>query len=147
MAVLFSSDPFYSTYVHLPAANTIHSKIQENPRFWPYFKDAIGAIDGSHIPAAPPASERSAYRNRKGFLSQNCLFVCDFDIFFTYALTGWEGSATDARVYQDARAHNLIIPTGKFLLADSGFPSRPGLLVPYRNTRYHLAEWKRANLR
>ena len=26
--------------------------------------------------------------NQKGFLSQNCLFICNFDMFFTYILTG-----------------------------------------------------------
>ncbi|KAF9235881.1 hypothetical protein BU15DRAFT_27613, partial [Melanogaster broomeanus] len=61
----FSSRPFYTTYVHLPDADEIHPKIHDNPRFWPFFKDAIGALDGSHIHAAPTAFERAAYRNRK----------------------------------------------------------------------------------
>jgi len=114
----------------------------------PYFKDTIGAIDGSHIPAAPPHHEHTAYWNRKGFLSQNCLFACDFGMQFTYTLTGWEGSATDAHVFQDACASSLMIPQGKYLLGDAGFPaSSPNLLVLYRSTRYHLAEWCQASLR
>ena len=107
----------------------------------------IGALDGSHIHAAPPAKYRGAFQNRKGFVSQNCLFACSFNLQFTYSLTGWEGSATDARVYQDAREKDLHIEKGKYFLADSGYPHRPELLVPYQNTRYHLAEWRHAALR
>ena len=81
------------------------------------------------------------------FLSQNCLFACDFGMQFIYTLTGWEGSATDARVFQDACALSLVIPQGKYLLGDAGFPAlSPHLLVPYRSTRYHLAEWRQASV-
>ena len=66
---------------------------------------------------------------------------------FTYTLTGWEGSATDARVYDDAITSDLHIPEGKYLLADAGYPLRRELLVPYRGVRYHLAEWGQANVR
>src|SRR6267154_4734766 len=101
MLDIFSSPPFYSKYVKLPD-DSVPPKIRQNPKFWPFFKDAIGAIDGSHIHVSPPAFQCSAYHNCKGLISQNCLFACDFDMNFTYALTGWEGSATDARVYEDA---------------------------------------------
>lgn len=53
----------------------------------------------------------------------------------------------DACIYQDARSKDLCIPEGKFFLADSGFPHCWELLIPYRNVRYHLAEWRRAQLR
>jgi hypothetical protein len=148
MVDVFSSPPFYTKYVHLPGANDpISPRIRHNPKLWPYFKDALGAIDGSHIHSAPPANERAASRNRKGFLSQNCLFGCDFDLRFVYALTGWEGSATDARVYEDARSTDFVIPDGKYYLADAGYPSCNKLLIPYRQVRYHLAEWGRAKIR
>ena len=148
MLMIFSSPPFYSKYVHLPTANDpTPPQIRNNPKFWPFFRNAIGAIDGSHIHSAPPASERPLFRNQKGFVSQNCLFGCDFGLRFVYSLTGWEGSATDAHVYEDARNHDLEIPAGKYYLADAGYPLCPQLLVPYRNVRYHLAEWGRANIR
>ena len=60
-------------------------------------------------------------------------------------LTGWEGSATDAHVFEDASTTDLYIPPGKFLLADAGYPLWPNLLVPYRGVHYHLAEWGRAS--
>ncbi|KIK26883.1 hypothetical protein PISMIDRAFT_43094, partial [Pisolithus microcarpus 441] len=62
---IFSSSPFYSTFVWLPAADDVQQKIMGNSRFYPYFKDAIGAIDGSHICAAPAVEDCPAYRNRK----------------------------------------------------------------------------------
>lgn len=148
MLGIFSSPPFYTTHVHLPTADSpISMKIRNNPKFWPFFKDALGALDGSHIHSAPPASERAFNRNRKGFISQNCLFACDFSLLFIYALTGWEGSATDARVYEDAYTSDFHIPVGKYYLADAGFPLCDQLLVPYRSVRYHLAEWGRASVR
>jgi hypothetical protein len=146
MVKIFSSSPFYTNYIHLPN-DSVPDRIRSDPKFWPFFKDTIGAIDGSHIHASPRAFERGPYRNRKGFVSQNCLFACDFKLNFTYALTGWEGSATDARIYEAAVDHDLRIPAGKYFLADAGFPLRPELLVPYRNVRYHLAEWGRAGMR
>jgi hypothetical protein len=148
MLDIFASHPFYTKYVHLPAPDApVSSAIRDNPKRWPYFRDAIGAIDGSHIHAFPPSASRHLYYNRKGFVSQNCLFACDFDLQFTFALTGWEGSATDARLWDVARHDGLDVPPGKYLLADLGFPSSRQLLVPYRGVRYHLAEWGRASVR
>ena len=62
------------------------------------FKDCVGALDGTHIPCVPPRETAELYRNRKGFFSLNVLAVCTFDMKFTYMLSGWEGSAHDARV-------------------------------------------------
>ena len=68
-------------------------------------------------------------------------YVCDFNLHFTYALTGWEGSASDVHVYRDVIASDLWIPAGKYLLADVGFPLCSKLLVPFHGVQYHLAEW------
>jgi DDE superfamily endonuclease len=62
-------------------------------------------------------------------------------------MTGWEGSASDARVFESALNCDLKIPKGTYLLADAGFPHCKQLLVPYRGIRYHLAEWGQAKLR
>ena len=148
MVNIFSSPPFYTQHVQLPTAEEcIPAHIRNNPKFYPFFKDALGALDGSHIQCAPPASHRALYRNRKGFLSQNCLFACDFNLKFVYSLCGWEGSATDARVYEAACAVDLHIPNGKYYLADAGYPSCSQVMIPYGKVRYHLAEWGRAKLR
>ncbi|GLB45529.1 putative DDE superfamily endonuclease [Lyophyllum shimeji] len=119
-------------------------EIRTNEKFFPFFEDCLGAIDGSHIDAHVDASQAAAYRDRKGRLSTNILAACTFDLRFSYLLVGWEGSATDSRIFKDARENGFAVPRGKFYLADAGFPSCDTLLVPYRGVRYHLKEWGRA---
>jgi DDE superfamily endonuclease len=148
MVKIFSSQPFYTNHVCQPTSYDASTHpLRHNPKLYPFFHHALGTIDGSHIHFAPPAYLQTAYRSRKGFLSQNCLFGCSFDLFFTYALTGWEGSAADARIYEDAITSDLAIPDGHYYLADAGFPHCDQLLVPYRGVRYHLAEWGRVKIR
>ncbi|XP_057803138.1 uncharacterized protein LOC131018433 [Salvia miltiorrhiza] len=65
---------------------TILAKIRESTRFNPYFKDCIGAIDGTHIPAMIRGRDVSCYRNRHGVNSQNVLAACNFDLQFIYFL-------------------------------------------------------------
>ena len=62
-----------------------------------YLQNAIGAIDGCHIPCIPPAENREAW---KGFFLQNILTAVDFNGRFLYLCTGWEGSVYDSRVLQ-----------------------------------------------
>jgi hypothetical protein len=140
------SPQFYSKYVKLPS-NTVPPKISENPKFYPFFQDVLAAIDGSHVNAMPASEDRVRYRNHKGGVSQNVLLSCTFDMRFCHVLSGWEGSASDAALFNDARKHDLMIPPGKCYLADAGFPSCDALLVPYRGVRYHLKEWGKANVR
>ncbi|CAI0401887.1 unnamed protein product [Linum tenue] len=61
-------------------------------------QNCIGVIDGMHIPAHVPAKDQSRFRNKKGFLSQNVLAACTFDLQFIFIYPGWEGSAADSRV-------------------------------------------------
>jgi len=51
-----------------------------------WLKDAVGAIDGTHIAANVPLEEQARYRNRKQVISQNVLVACTFDMKFTYVL-------------------------------------------------------------
>jgi hypothetical protein len=55
------------------------------------------------------------FRGRKSFTSQNVLAAVDFDLRFVYVLAGWEGSAHDSFVLQDAlsRPNGLNIPAGR----------------------------------
>lgn len=56
-------------------------------------------------------------------------------------MSGWEGSAHDARIYDDALSKGFIVPQGRFYLGDAGFPLSSQCLVPYRGVRYHLREY------
>ena len=128
-----SSDQFYTNYVFLPdTADSTPLEIHNNPCFYPYFRNVLGAIDGTHIACSPSARERAASCDRKGLLTQNCLMACGFDLRFLYILSGWEGSAADSLVFHDARQRSFPVPTGKYYLADARFPLCKQLLVPYR---------------
>ena len=58
--------------------------------------------------------EVSSHRNRHGIQSQNVLAACNFDLEFIYVLSGWEGSAHDSKVLNDAllRRNGLEVPQG-----------------------------------
>ncbi|VFQ71810.1 unnamed protein product [Cuscuta campestris] len=121
----------------------VPSKIRGNTRFYPYFKDCIGAIDGTHIPAMIKGRQVSSYRNRHGVQSQNVLAACNFDLEFIYVLSGWEGSAHDSKMLSDAlsRRNGLEVPQGKYFLVDCGFANRRQFLAPFRGVRYHLKDF------
>jgi len=62
----------------------------------------VGAIDGIHVLARVPKRHRAAFMGRKHTTTQNVLAAVDFDLRFTYVLAGWDGSAHDARILDDA---------------------------------------------
>jgi hypothetical protein len=104
--------------IKLPQGNEpLHDRIKLNSKFNPYFKDCLGALDGTHINMIVPTLHQQKYRNRKGYISQNVLGVCNFDMRFQYILAGWEGSAHDGLVIQDAvTAGGFDTPQGKYWL-------------------------------
>ena len=66
-----------------------------------------------------PKSKRIQYLNRHNETSQNVLAVCDFDMRFTFVLSGWPGSAHDMRVFKDVvttYAHKFPHPPSGLLL-------------------------------
>ncbi|KAL2243808.1 UNVERIFIED_CONTAM: hypothetical protein Sindi_0498800 [Sesamum indicum] len=128
-----------------PNFTNTHPRVANNPEFYPYFKDCVGAMDGMLVPAWVPQVDQNRYRSRKGRLAQNVLAICDFDTNFTYVYAGWEGSAADARVLDHAVSQDRNFPfppIGKYYLVDAGFANYQCFLVPYRGTRYHLPEWR-----
>ncbi|XP_021737923.1 uncharacterized protein LOC110704448 [Chenopodium quinoa] len=60
---------------------------------------------------------------------------------FTYVLAGWEGSAHDSKVLQDALKRGFKVLEGKYYLADAGYGDRKGFMSPYMCIRYHLKEY------
>jgi hypothetical protein len=143
-----TSPPFYHAYIQLPGgADPIPEDIRDSKLFWPYFRDCIGAIDGTHIPAFVSEEDRPAYRNRKNQVSQNVLAASSIDLTFLYILPGWEGSASDSRVFEDARTTDFTVPRGRYYLADAGYGGCDALLVPYRGVRYHVKEWGKRKFR
>ncbi|XP_073054722.1 uncharacterized protein [Primulina eburnea] len=133
-----------------PPPLTTPSEIHKSNRFYPYFEDCIGIIDGLHIPAHVPAKDQSRFRNRKGVLSQNVLAACTFDLQFIFVYPGWEGSAADSRVLRavlnDPDQNFPQVPGGKYYLVDQGYENVDGFIAPYEGVRYQLNEYRGANL-
>lgn len=134
----------YPEVVKEPDYDALPTRIAENPKFFPFFKDCVGALDGSHIKAYV-TGESKPWRNRKGVLSQNVLAVVDFNMLFTYVLAGWEGSAADITVLgfaRDMEGFGSTLPPEKYYLADAGYISSSMTMIPFSGgVRYHLKEW------
>ncbi|XP_061361204.1 protein ALP1-like isoform X1 [Gastrolobium bilobum] len=111
---------------------------------WKWFKNCLGALDGTHIKINPLQADKPRYRTRKGEIATNVLGVCSQDGQFIFVLPGWEGSAADSRVLRDAiaRPHGLRVPKGYYYLCDARYMNGEGFLTPYRGQRYHLTEWR-----
>jgi hypothetical protein len=126
-----SSPPCYDQYVHLPSANApMPPYILNNPKFYPFFKNALGAIDGTHINCMATAEMCQAAHDHKGGVTHNCLAICGFDMIFYYIFNGWDGSTADSTMFYDACMTDLHIPASKYYLADVWFPICDALLVP-----------------
>ncbi|XP_060962712.1 protein ALP1-like isoform X1 [Cannabis sativa] len=114
---------------------------------WKWFKNCLGALDGTHIRVRVSMNDKPKYRTRKGEIATNVLGVCSQDLQFIYVLPGWEGSAADGRVLRDAirRTNGLCVPNGYYYLVDAGYTNCKGFLAPYRGQRYHLNQWEDGN--
>ncbi|XP_012841169.1 PREDICTED: uncharacterized protein LOC105961482 isoform X2 [Erythranthe guttata] len=100
-------------FLKQPNGDECSKKIQDNQTYWPYFKNCVGAIDGTHIRLKVSNSDAPRYRGRKSFPTQNILVASNFDLMFTYVLPGWEGSASDSRILNDSLTREidrLIVP-------------------------------------
>jgi len=106
-----------------PMFRDCHSKIKNDQRYWPFFKNAIGAIDGTHVSCVVSGSEQTRFIGRKGYPTQNIMAVCDWNMCFTFVLAGWEGIVHDARVFDQALTN-----------ANLNFPHPPPGLLFYTTT-------------
>jgi hypothetical protein len=128
-------------FLQPPDPDQVHPKIQDNPAYYPFFKNCLGAIDGTHVPISLSPDKHSPFRNRKCTLTINVMLACDFDLNVTFISSGWEGSATDSRVLRSVMSKGFKVPPGKFYLVDGGYPNTESFLAPYRGVRYHLKEF------
>ena len=67
------------------------------------FPQAVGAIDGTHIPIIRPQYSSADYYNRKGFYSIIMQGLVDFRGIFMVVYIGWPGKVHDARVFANSR--------------------------------------------
>ncbi|WVZ81661.1 LOW QUALITY PROTEIN: hypothetical protein U9M48_029014 [Paspalum notatum var. saurae] len=148
----------------LPPSSITPTKILHSPRWNLFFKVShcygVPTYSSSPIPpikhallscrtvqlmglvlARVPASEKAAFLGRKYTTTQNVMAAVDFDLRFTYALAGWEGSAHDACILADALERDDGLRVPKYFLVDAGYAAKPEFLPLYRSTRYHLREF------
>ncbi|XP_028105815.1 uncharacterized protein LOC114304867 [Camellia sinensis] len=137
------------TVVHCrPPANfqTHRDPILQSQRQYLPFKDCLGALDGTHVPACIKESEAAPYFSRKGCHTQNILAVCDFNMCFVFVSCGWEGSMHDSRVLsnvtEDPQYNFPTATDGRYYLVDSGYSNNKGFLAPYKGNRYHQPEFQ-----
>lgn len=85
--ILRGINELYLMKIRLPTIRTSPiSRIRKSGKFWLYFKNCIEAFDEFHIHAFVLELNQEFYRNRKEYLSQNVLVVCDFNMMFIYIL-------------------------------------------------------------
>lgn len=111
------------------------------------FEGAVGAIDGTHIPAHVPHKKQQRFFSRNNNISQNVLAAVSFDGLFTYVLAGSEGSINDSVLLREALSRSFRVPSGRYFLGDAGFALQRGVLTPYTGVRYHLQDWEDSDLR
>ncbi|KAM3238410.1 hypothetical protein P3L10_013441 [Capsicum annuum] len=133
---------FYPILIKSPNG-TIQPEIMNNHRYYPWFTDCVGAIDGTYVLASVPIEQQNRFCGRKGTTPQNVLAFINFNLKFIYVLDGWEGSAHDSHILNDTleRPRGLQIPQDKYYLVDAGYGLRKGFIPPYHGICYHLQEY------
>lgn len=126
-----------------PPNKLSHRKLQK-PEFRP-FRDAVGAVDGTHIACHPPKEMAGHFLGRKDVTTFNIMAVCDFNLRITYVLSGVEGVENDSSVFQLAKSeYRFSIPAGKYVLGDAGYAMGDQVITPHAGHKYHLPAWKKS---
>lgn len=102
----------------------------------------IGIIDGTHIRCV---ATNIAWINRKGWSSILVIAIVGPKQEFLYVSVGNAGSCNDSGAFTSSTFYKEFFPNyiegiGDFLIGDSIFPLRPGLIVPYPQNTTHLKE-------
>ncbi|KAF7550296.1 hypothetical protein G7046_g8058 [Stylonectria norvegica] len=131
----------HRAWVTLPPDDYVAEEVELDPK-QRAFSGCIGAIDGVHISAHVPGHQMTRFLNRHNRVTQNVLAAVLPDSSFSFVLAGAEGRIHDANLARLALGHGgFKIPEGRFYLGDAGFGLQRGIITPYPNTRYHLADW------
>ena len=135
----------HTEFVRLPEDNWLDQGIELNEDLNP-FNGCIGAIDGTHIAAHIPVKQKKPWFDRHSEVSQNVFAAVKMDLSFSYVLAGAEGSMNDASLMAQALGRSFRVPEHRFYIADGGFRSRDGIVVPFPGIMYHQQDWKDAKV-
>jgi hypothetical protein len=100
----------------------------------------IGAIDGTYVAIAAPASQRMAYTNRKFFTSMTLQAISDHKLLFIDCFAGYPSSCHDVKVFRNSPIYEkieanteVLFPNGERILGDKAYPLKKCLIIPYIN--------------
>lgn len=109
--------------------------------------NVLGAIDGTHVRIEKPSINARDYINRKKYFSISLQAVVDADLRFINVYCGEPGSLHDSRVLRKSPLYKtastdraMLFPDKTFLLGDSGYPSLPWLVPPYKDNGHLSAQ-------
>ena len=88
-------------YVFIPQGDKLREIVEGFETYWG-FPQAVGAIDGSHIPIIRPDESAFYYYNLKGYYSVIMQAMVDFRGLFMDVYIGWPGKVHDARVFANS---------------------------------------------
>ena len=97
------------------------------------FPGVVGAIDGSLVPIIAPSDNEPVYVCRKGYHAINVQGIADANLLFTNIVARWPGGTHDAYVLLNSEVYVIFeagVHEDGWSLGDSGYPSKPWLLVP-----------------
>ena len=132
-------------YVCIPRNESLHDIVDGFEQQWG-FSQAVGAVDGTHIPILKPQESAADYYNRKGFYSILMQALVDFRGLFMNVNIGWPGKVHDARVFVNSTCYRkasneTLFPDWKrriggvdvplVILGDPAYPLLPWLMKPY----------------
>ena len=149
--VLSHQDGFFGIYIHAPRGHRLADTIRKF-RDITSLPNAVGAIDGTHIPlSSRPQRDLtpipSDFFNRKKFHSVLLQAVCNLERFFWNVYAGQPGRVHDAgqfawsKIYTQLRRREILrepvmeiggIEVRPYLLGDSVYPSRLYLLKNFK---------------
>ncbi|KAG0498288.1 hypothetical protein HPP92_002979 [Vanilla planifolia] len=106
--------------------------------YLPYFKDCIGILDSTHVKARIPGNDQTTHVAKKEWPTQKIMATCDFNMCFSFVVTGCEGTTHDAKIFNQIirePTYNFPMPPkGKYYLVSSRYPMRRGFLKPYKGS-------------
>ena len=111
------------------------------------FPQAIGCIDGTHIPVKQPSENAHDYMSYKLYYSINCQAICNADGQFLNVEIKWPGSVHDARVFANSEVqkgfsekrfalfYKELVPgeeaVSQLLIGDPAYPLLPNVMKEY----------------
>ena len=122
MLVYFLSPPFYTDNIHLPHDHDpVPPEILGNLKYFPFFKDRLGAIDSTHINCKPSVTNQQVACDCKGAVSQNCLAICNFNMKFLFIFSNWMGQCLTPPCFMMPMSLIFLFCMGSTILPMLGF--------------------------